>query len=419
MPVGPTMTGTRVIVASSVVENSHRLVNHRTSSSARPPLWLVASVVAAFWSAAYDIQQWVTEFVRSAVHVDFATFYIAAEAGMRYGWSSMYDRATLQALATTHGLPHDYISSAQVFANPPAFAWLLVPLTVLTIPAAYLVWTIVSLGALVWAWYVAAPYAGLGKLTLLLVALAIWPVLNAFFYGQPSMLILGLVATAWWFGARNKPNPIAAGMALAFATALKPQAVFLVPIAVLVSGRYRLFASWAVSGGVIALVSVAALGSTGLTNWWHALNYLQSNSTHSHVTIAYVFGQGPVAYALEGLQGVAALVIAWRRRTHLEVVFAAGLVGSLAASFHLHQPDYSSLVLGAWLVLRASPPLWHRLWFLAALPAMQLLTLGQPVPQLIWDAAWLVILGVSSYGGSVESTPATRRPSASAARAGT
>src|SRR3989442_463011 len=283
MRVGRTMTGTRVIVASSVVENSHRLVNHRTSSSARPPLWLVASVVAAFWSAAYDIQQWVTEFVRSAVHVDFATFYIAAEAGMRYGWSSMYDRATLQALATTHGLPHDYISSAQVFANPPAFAWLLVPLTVLTIPAAYLVWTIVSLGALVWAWYVAAPYAGLGKLTLLLVA----------------------------------------------------------------------------------LVSVAALGSTGLTNWWHALNYLQSNSTHSHVTIAYVFGQGPVAYALEGLQGVAALVIAWRRRTHLEVVFAAGLVGSLAASFHLHQPDYSSLLLWGWLVLRASPPLWHRLWFLA------------------------------------------------------
>src|SRR2546428_11231024 len=212
MPGGPTMRGPRVFVASSVVENSHRLVNHRTPSSARPPLWLVASVVAAFWSAAYDIQQLVTEFVRSAVHVDFATFYIAAEAGVRHGWSSMYDQATLQALATTHGLPPDYISSAQLFVNPPIFAWLVVPLTVLPIPAAYLVWTIVSLGALVWAWYVAAPYAGLGKLTLLLVALAIWPVLNAFFYGQPSMLILGLVATAWRFGARNKPNPIAAGV---------------------------------------------------------------------------------------------------------------------------------------------------------------------------------------------------------------
>ena len=355
--------------------------------------------------------------MRSAIHVDFATFYIAAEAGMRNGWPSMYDTTTLQALATTHGLSHDYISSAQLFVNPPVFAWLLVPLTLLPIPAAYLVWTVASLGALAWAWYLAAPYTGLGKLTLLLVALAIWPVLNAFFYGQPSMVILGLVATAWWLAARG--NPITAGVALAFATALKPQAVFLVPIAVLVSGRYRLFASWGVSSALIALVTVAALGSAGLANWWHALNYLQSNSTHSHVTWAYVFGQGPIAYALEGLQGVAALVIAWRRRTQLEVVFAAGIVGSLASSFHLHAPDYTSLVLAAWLVLRAAPPLWHRLWFLAALPAMQLLTLGQPVPQLIWDAAWFVILGVSSYGGSVESAPATRRPSVSAARVGT
>jgi hypothetical protein len=180
-----------------------------------------------------------------------------------------------------------------------------------------------------------------------------------------------------------------------------------------------LFASWAVTGAVIAIITIAALGSTGLANWWHALNFLQSNPTHSHVTWAYVFGQGPIAYALEGLQGVAALVIAWRRRAHLEVVFAAGIAGSLAAGFHLHAPDYASLVLAAWLVLRAAPPLWHRLWFIAALPAMQLLTLGQPVPQLVWDAAWLVILGVSSYGGSDASAPATQRPSVSAAHAGT
>jgi hypothetical protein len=417
MPVGPTMTGTRVMVGSSVVENSHRLVNHRTSGSSRPPLWLLAAAVAAFWSAAYDVQQWVGEFMRSAVHVDFATFYVAAEAGVRHGWPSMYDTATLQSLATTHGLQHDYISSAQLFVNPPLFAWLVVPLTLLPIPAAYLAWTIVSLAALAWAWYLAAPYTGLAKLTLLLIALAIWPLLNAFFYGQPSMVIVGLVATAWWLAARG--NPIAGGVALAIGTALKPQAVFLVPLAILVSGRYRLFASWAVTGAVIALATVAALGTTGLANWWHALNFLQSNPTHSHVTWAYVFGEGPIAYALEGLQGIGALVIAWRRRGHLEVVFAAGIAGSLASGFHLHAPDYATLVLAAWLVLRTAPPLWHRLWFLAALPAMQLLTLGQPVPQLIWDAAWLVIMGVSSYGGSVASAPSTQRPSASAAHAGT
>src|SRR5260370_9140829 len=85
MPVGPTMTGTRVIVGSSVVENSHRLVNHRTSGIARPPLWLGMAAVAAFWRAAYAVPPWVGQFMRDAVHVDFATFYIPPEPGGRYG----------------------------------------------------------------------------------------------------------------------------------------------------------------------------------------------------------------------------------------------------------------------------------------------------------------------------------------------
>src|SRR5260370_14483891 len=95
MPVGPTMTGTRVIVGSSVVENSHRLVNHRTSGIARPPLWLVVAAVAAFWSVVYHVQQWVGRFMRDAVHVDFALFYISAEAGVRDRGSGMYTTTTL------------------------------------------------------------------------------------------------------------------------------------------------------------------------------------------------------------------------------------------------------------------------------------------------------------------------------------
>src|SRR5260370_39227235 len=122
-----------------------------------------------------------------------------------------------------------------------------------------------------------------------------------------------------------------------------------------------MFADMALTCTVIAIITIAALGSTGLGNWWHALNFLQTNSTHSHVTWAYVFGQGPIAYALEGLQGMVALAVAWRRRAHLEVVFAAGIAGSLASGFHLHAPDYASLVLAAWLVPRAPPPLRPRL----------------------------------------------------------
>ncbi len=76
----------------------------------------------------------------------------------------------------------------------------------------------------------------------------------------------------------------------------------------------------------------------------------------------------------------------------MNVVFAAGIVGSLAFAFHLHQYDYIELILAAWLVLHSAPPLWHRVFLLAGVATMVALDLGQPIPQLAWDLGWLVIL---------------------------
>jgi len=144
------------------------------------------------------------------------------------------------------------------------------------------------------------------------------------------------------------------------------------------------------------------LGPAGLNNWWQALVYGQTDTGQSLYTMAYLFGSGPVAYALEALQGAAALVIARRRRDDVNVVFAAGIVGSLALAFHLHQYDYTELILAAWLVLRSAPPLWHRLWLLAGTAALMGLELGQPVPQLAWDLGWLVILWSGGYTRGTE-----------------
>jgi hypothetical protein len=274
----------------------------------------------------------------------------------------------------------------------------------LPVPVAYALWSAVLLAALILAWYIAAPYAGLRKVALLLLALALWPVLDAFFFGQPSTLQLALLAAAWWLCARGRP--LAAGAALAFATALKPHTMILVPVALAVSGRYRPFVSWAASSTVIAAVFVIALGPSGLNNWWQALVFGQTDPGQSlYYTPAYLFGSGPVAYVAEGLQGAAALVVARRRRADLNVVFAVGLVGSLAFAFHLHQYDYIELILAAWLILRTAPPIWHRLWLLAGVGTLQALDLGQPIPQLLWDLGWLVILGLDSSAAHSGSLP--------------
>jgi len=122
---------------------------------------------------------------------------------------------------------------------------------------------------------------------------------------------------------------------------------------------------------------------------------------------------------LLAILGIASMAVAWRRRHDLDTVFAAGLLGSLVVSVHLHLYDYTTLVLAAWFVLRTAPPLSHRLWLVAGVITMQALALGFPVPQLLWDAAWLGILVVSSFFGSGASGPATRPAASSAAHAGT
>ena len=71
-------------------------------------------------------------------------------------------------------------------------------------------------------------------------------------------------------------------------------------------------------------------------------------------------------------------------------------------SVYLLEPDRTNLVLAAWLVLRNSPPLWHRIWLAAGILTMQLLSLGVAVPQLLWDVVWLAMLALgAARAGSV------------------
>ena len=372
--------------------------------------------MAAAYGAAYDIGRWIVLFATHPIHEDFRIFYVAAKAGIAYGWARSYDLETLRSLLVSFPVGQRYVDSSVPFISPPIFAWLIVPFTAFPPDIAYLLWTLLSVGALVWAWHISAPWSGIAKLTMLLVALALWPVLDSFYYGQPSILVVALVAAAWWLCSREEN--LAAGAALALATAIKPQAMVLVPLALLVSGRHRPVAAWAGGCAILALVSFAALGPDGVAAWWAAIQYAQTNGGHSFFTLAYLFGREPITYVLEALQGLLALAIARWRRRELEIVFAVGLIGSLVASFHLHQPDYSSLLPAAWLVLRTSPPLWHRLWLLAGFFTMQAVTLGQPLPQLLWDAGWLAILAFSSYDRSGASGPATRQEALSDVHAG-
>ena len=374
----------------------------------RPPLWLAAAAVASGWAAVYSVGRWIILFALGPVHEDVVMYYVAAQTGLRHGWSAIYDQAIFKAVSSPFPAVAQIIDKHRPFASTPLLAWLFAPLTVFPEPVAFALWTVLSLGALVAAWHIAAPYTGLRKFTLLLLALGLWPVLLVFYFGQPTMLLIALVAATWWLCAHDRP--LAAGAALALATGLKPQAVLLVAVALLVSGRYRAVAGWVAGCGVLGIATVVALGPAGLTGWWHAIREVQGLPVDTEFTLAHLLGADLLTYLLWGLQGAMALMIAWWRRRELEIVLAAGLLGTAATATYFHEADYSILVLAAWLVLRTAPPLWHRLWLLSGVIPMQLMTFGpnnlQPVwdfavhaAQPVWDAAWLGILVAGCFAG--------------------
>jgi Glycosyltransferase family 87 len=363
------------------------------SAASRPPLWLAAAAVASFWAAVFGFVRLIRIFIDDPYANDFKIFYAAAKVGLGAGWWRIYDADLQRAASAAFAAKDRIIDPEHIYAFPPLLAWIVAPLTALSEPEAFVLWTGIGLAALVLAWAVASPFTGLARITLLLLGLALWSVNESLNLGQPTLLLMALIAVAWQQTGRNRP--LVAGALVAFGVMLKPQDVFLVPIALLVSGRLQAFIGFLVCGAILAIAFILSLGSVGINGYLGVTALVQSDSIVQVDTLAYVFGIGPVAYAAELVVGTIAMVIAYLRRAELDIVFALGLIGSLMASPHMHQPDYALNLLAAWLVLRTGPGLAHRLWLLAGVPAAQFtsLAIGNPVPQLMWQIGWLGILG--------------------------
>ena len=369
-------------------------------SKRRPPLWLLAAGGVSLFAAAHAIAVWIYLYLAMPVHEDVRLTYVAAEAGLRYGWSSIYDEPTLRALSASFPPDQQRIDALYTYLHPPLVAWLFAPLTAFSEPLAYLAWTVISLVALVFTWHLVAPYLGVAKAALLLLAIGLWPVLSTFYYGQPNLLVLAGVAASWWLTKQNRP--FLAGTMLALATFVKPQLMWLLPLAIVVSGRVAVVAGWAIGCAALGVVSAFALGPGGLSSWFHALQGGQADPSHTVNTLIHFFGVGPVTFALWLILGLAALFVAYRQREHLDTVFAAGLLGTTLVAFHFHELDYTVLILAAWFFLRTSPPIWQRLWLIPGLAAVELTGLGiafggawdLPSHGLViaWAASWLAIL---------------------------
>ena len=356
-----------------------------------PPLWLAVAAVTCAWGAVFSIKRLVDHYLQDPAADDFRVYYTVAKLGLQQGWDHIYNQAALRALMAAHfTAPEAVIDGGHTYPNLPPLAWMIAPLTVLSFGPAYAAWALIGLSCVVIAWALTCPFRGLARTTLLLLAVAIWPIHYSLFFGQPTPEILALVAAAWWWLKRDRSW--AAGIALALATSLKPQDVILVPFALLLSRRIAVFGWWALGCVALGVIFFLALGVHGVSDFWQTTLLVESYPGHKILTMASLAGPGLPAAVVQVLAAAAVFFGAFRRRTNLELVIALGLVGSVATAVHAHESDFAVLLLAGWLVLRSPIRMSSRVWLLPGIAAVQAMSIGLALPVLLWELVWIGLL---------------------------
>ena len=196
----------------------------------------VAALAVVLVLFGFDVIQYLTFVIKTPWQLDFSDFYFAARTGLTHGWAEMYN--------TSLSMPALYAATGNwfPFQHTPLFAWLLAPLSLLPYPVALTIWDGFLFGCFLLCWRLLTQGSAGRRLILLVAGLALYPVVLGLALGQPTLVVLAGVSLGWWLLRHDRTLLAAAALAL---IAVKPQSSFLVPIALLLAGRVRLFATWA------------------------------------------------------------------------------------------------------------------------------------------------------------------------------
>jgi hypothetical protein len=328
---------------------------------------------------------------REILDNDLTLAYIGARIGLEHGWSHLYS-VDLQHQMFTQLRPRAPFNDGERFISPPPSAWVLVPLTVLGAAGIVYVWLAASLTALVAAWWIAAPGSGRTRILWLIAVLAWYPVQYSLSLAQPDALVL-LAAVACWKLA-DRGRPYFAGVVLGVSV-LKPQLTLALPLVLLAAGRWRIAAAWAVTVGALAVVSLLVIGRQGFSDYQALLAEGEHLVNNRYFTPAYVFGPGPLSYAVQAIFVLVGLAGGYlNRRSSLARLFAIGLLCGTLGAAYWHLQDYTIVAGAAWLFWHDPAPAWQRWWLLVVAIGGELAWPLTPLPILVGLAVWLVLMAL-------------------------
>ena len=320
---------------------------------------------------------------------DLTQAYIAATIGRDHGWSHIYS-LELQRQLFAQLRPDLVFNDGAWFTPGPPYAWLIYPLTYLSPAAAVYIWLALSVGALIAAWWIAAPGTGSRRWLWLLGAFAWYPVLYGLSLVQPSLVMVLVVAAAWRLA--DTQRPYLAGVVLGLAV-IKPQYVLALPLVLLIAGYWRILVPLAFIGVVLGVVSLLSLGPDGLADYRAILSHESQMANNRYFTLAYMVGPGPLSYAIPAVIAVLTAAGAYlNRHASFARLFALSLVASTFAATYWHLQDFALLVLAAWFFWRDQPPLWQRVSLLLVVVGGEFAWGLTPLPVLAGIAVWFAYL---------------------------
>jgi hypothetical protein len=131
---------------------------------------------------------------------------------------------------------------------------------------------------------------------------------------------------------------------------LKPNTAILVPVVLLVAGRYRVFTAWLAAGGVLAVIALVMLGADGVSAYINQLRAPLPSGAEALTLKGAIGATGAVAAVLRVLIVGMVLATAFRLRGSPGLLLPIGIVGSLMVSPYLHASDLCLLSAAAWMV---------------------------------------------------------------------
>ena len=352
---------------------------------------VTGAAAAAIVAAGYDVYIWIEGYLADNFHNDLTFYVAAARLGLSHGWSSLYDLNLQQEQLAAIGSAIR-IGQLARYVSPPPLAWLAVPFTPLPFRLAYWLWSLLLVLALVLAWRLAAPGHGRVRLIFLVAAIGWLPVIYGLTLGQPVLFVAAGVAGCYALLLRDRR--LAAGAVLAVLV-LKPQVAFLVPAALLVTGRWRAFSAAAVVLAVLAILSALALGAGGVATYEQRLSFASNVPENQVQTLAALIGNLQATRVVQAVIALWTLGLAYRLRNRGPgLILAVAMVGGLAAAPYVHYDDLAMLGLAGWLYLRSPAHAWGWAYVLALVIAAEGFPIWGAGPVLAAELGALALLTV-------------------------